>query len=402
MSKVNFFVGGFPVLSETFVINQVAAILESGIDTKVISMFPGIAGEGHPAVKKHDLLNKRLLAYSGIDKKSRIKDIIKAITTDVTSLKWNRLIWLMRAGHDGYMLGREFESIQGLVICHFGPMGADLAVLKNKGVIKDIDIITVFHGFDMSAYSLLEEYKERYELLFDEGKWMLPVSDFWKERLITLGCSRDKILTQRMGVNSESFIYQERYSQRTFDNNEINLICVCRFVEKKGVPVLLKALSVLPEKYKLTLVGNGELQSEVEQEVQALEIGTRVDMTGSLSSDQVAQRLSTSDAFVLPSVTARDGDMEGVPVALMEAMAQGLLVFSTYHSGIPELIEHGSTGFLAEEKDHIELANNIRYAFEELAPEARQSIAEQAKCKVANEFNLNKLNSELVELISNS
>ncbi|MEF1291849.1 glycosyltransferase, partial [Vibrio sp. M260118] len=387
----------FPVLSETFVLNQVAAMVKSGFEVKVVSFSPEKSGRNHPWVKKHSLMERLTTAYTSSERKNKIIDFIFCFLSDFLKLKWNRLIWITKSGINGYMLGRCFEGVEGPIVCHFGPMGAELAKLLEEGVIKNVDIITIFHGYDMSVYAELEREKENYSRLFRLGHLMLPVSYYWKERLINLGCSSEKISVHRMGVDVDDFKFISRYDD--LNRDVINLISVCRFVEKKGIPVLLGAIKELPKRYRLTLVGGGPLHQDVLNLVKNFGLEDRVSVKGSLPSNIVAEKLNEADAFVLPSITASNGDMEGIPVALMEAMASGLLVFSSFHSGIPELIEHGKSGFLSDEGDIIALKNNILYAFEELNGSQRQSIADTAEKVIKANFNLKILNGDLQELL---
>jgi colanic acid/amylovoran biosynthesis glycosyltransferase len=115
------------------------------------------------------------------------------------------------------------------------------------------------------------------------------------------------------------------------------------------------------------------------------------------SEAEVKARLAQADLFILPSRAAGDGDMEGIPVALMEAMASGVPVLSTFHSGIPELIEHGVTGLLGPERDHAVLAANILMLIDNA--ELRSRIVIAARQKVERDFNQTKLLDELSALI---
>lgn len=399
MASVTFFVGGFPVLSETFVLNQVAAMVESGFDVKIIAISNQISGRNHPWVSKYNLLDKLVTAYSGISKLRKLMSFTLAVINDLCSFKWSRFSWIRLSGVQGYMLGRCFNNVEGPVICHFGPIGALLSKLKHQKIVKDIDVITIFHGYDMSVYSELEREMLNYERLFLQGSLMLPISDYWAEKLIKLGCDSKKIKTHHMGVDLNDFQYLSRYEVEKYNEN-IRLICVCRFVEKKGLFVLLKAISHLPSNFVLTLVGTGPLKEEVLNQIEALNISERVIFEGAMASDQVVKKLEESDAFVLPSLTASNGDMEGIPVALMEAMASGLLVFSSYHSGIPELIDNGNSGFLVEEGDDLGLAETINNVFLEHDSDYRQKIAINARKYIESEFDLSALNKKLENILT--
>ncbi len=106
------------------------------------------------------------------------------------------------------------------------------------------------------------------------------------------------------------------------------------------------------------------LRGELEKLSADLGIAERVQFLGSQPHKVVKNWLARAHVFVLPSVTAQNGDVEGIPVALMEAMAAGLTVVSTRHSGIPELIEHGVGGFLSPERDVEALAANLAWIIE--------------------------------------
>jgi colanic acid/amylovoran biosynthesis glycosyltransferase len=111
----------------------------------------------------------------------------------------------------------------------------------------------------------------------------------------------------------------------------------------------------------------------------------------------VKERLARAHIFLLPSLTAADGDVEGVPVALMEAMAAGLIVVSSFHSGIPELVEDGRSGFLAPEGDAAGLAAHIRRIADD--PGTWPAISLAARRRVETEFNNDILNDRLFDRI---
>ena len=107
------------------------------------------------------------------------------------------------------------------------------------------------------------------------------------------------------------------------------------------------------------IAGDGPLKSNLEQIIKQLNLGHHVRLLGSVDHEQAIQLMRQSDILIAPSVTAMDGDQEGIPVVLMEALAMGLPVISTYHSGIPELIIDGKTGFLVNERDSAALADKL-------------------------------------------
>src|SRR5439155_17216983 len=150
--------------------------------------------------------------------------------------------------------------------------------------------------------------------------------------------------------------------------------------------------------WRYHIIGDGPLRTSLERLAAELGLAQRVTFSGSLPHCEVKRQLRSAHLFLLPSVTASDGDMEGIPVALMEAMAAGLIAVSTYHSGIPELIEDGATGFLAPERDTEALAAKLAWVFDH--PRECEDVALAARCKVEDHFNADVLNGHFAQIIA--
>ncbi|MFW4303950.1 glycosyltransferase, partial [Salmonella enterica subsp. enterica serovar Dublin] len=123
-----------------------------------------------------------------------------------------------------------------------------------------------------------------------------------------------------------------------------------------------------------------------------------IEMPGFKPSHEVKAMLDDADVFLLPSITGTDGDMEGIPVALMEAMAVGIPVVSTVHSGIPELVEAGKSGWLVPENDAQALAARLA-EFSRIDHDTLESVITRAREKVAQDFNQQAINRQLASLL---
>ena len=133
----------------------------------------------------------------------------------------------------------------------------------------------------------------------------------------------------------------------------------CRLIEKKGFATSLRAFSEFAARYPkatFTIAGEGPLQSELETQVRELGIADKVSFRGFISQEELRELFYSSHIFLHPSETGPDGNQEGVPNSMLEAMASGLPVFATIHGGIPEAIENDRSGILVAEKDHEALA----------------------------------------------
>jgi glycosyltransferase involved in cell wall biosynthesis len=160
-----------------------------------------------------------------------------------------------------------------------------------------------------------------------------------------------------------------------------------RLVEKKGFDTLIAALGLLRDQglhVQLEIAGDGPLQAELSQQTQALGLQQQVRFLGAVSHDQVQAWLCQLDCFVLACRQDAQGDMDGIPVALMEAMAVGLPVVSCRLSGVPELVVHGQTGLLAEPGNAADLAHQLHRFITE--PSLCSSLAAAGARHVAHEF----------------
>jgi colanic acid/amylovoran biosynthesis glycosyltransferase len=176
----------------------------------------------------------------------------------------------------------------------------------------------------------------------------------------------------------------------------LRLLSVARLVEKKGIRYGIEAISRVVEHYprlEYLVAGDGPLRSELEALAKDLGLDEKVRFLGWMNQEEVKKWMMTSDILLAPSVTGADGDQEGIPVVLMEAMAMGLPVVSTFHSGIPELVIDGVTGLLAPERDSDGLAGKILELIrsEDLAAE----MGNRGRDHVRENFDIEKLNLEL-------
>jgi colanic acid/amylovoran biosynthesis glycosyltransferase len=194
-----------------------------------------------------------------------------------------------------------------------------------------------------------------------------------------------------MGIDCSMFDFAVRERR---DGEPLRLVTVARLVEKKGVEYAIRAVARLvadgiPVEY--CVVGDGPLHDALAKLVVELGLSEQVKIMGAMSHTSVAALLTYSHVMVAPSVTAANGDMEGIPVAMMEAMASGLPVVSTIHSGIPELISDGVTGYLVPERDTEALAAKLRFVAEHesewprVAHAARKFVEENHDIAVLND-----------------
>jgi colanic acid/amylovoran biosynthesis glycosyltransferase len=242
-----------------------------------------------------------------------------------------------------------------LILAEFGPVGVEmLPIAKDLG----IPLVVYFHAYDVFHKQTLGQYASKYVSLFREAACIVGVSKIVLNRLEDLGAAKCKL------VHLPAFVNLELFSYSNHSGVAPRFLAVGRFAETKSPHLTILAFQrvaqVIPQA-SLTLVGKGgggELFEACLILVRSLRLEHCVEFKGILSHEDVAIEMRRARVFVQHSVTTpENGDMEGKPVAVMEAMASGLPVVATRHSGIPELIEHGVTGLLVAEYDIEAMAN---------------------------------------------
>lgn len=402
--KLTFFTMRFPVASETFVLNQVTHFIDAGYEVEIISVFPGDLVNRHAAFDEYGLAAKThyLLPEEKVSIVDKLNQRLRLVLPKVTKPSLLRSLNVRRYGAQSSKLllpsivaNATQTFTADVFLVHFGYAGALANKLRELGVLKGKQA-TVFHGADISRRHILEEHKLDYVNLFRQSELMLPISHLWQNKLIEMGCPPEKIHVTRMGIEPEKFNFQPRQAF----HSPLRIVSVARLTEKKGLDVAVKASAILKQRggqFQYTIIGNGD-QDEMMRDFIAREgMEDCVSMPGFKPQDEIRRALSEADIFLLPSKTAADGDMEGIPVALMEAMAVGLPVVSTFHSGIPELIENNVSGWLVEEDDPEALAETLLKLSQgevDVAP-----VVAAARHKVETEFNQHIAYGELVQIL---
>lgn len=232
-----------------------------------------------------------------------------------------------------------------MVLAEYGIRGVDVFPSCRRARVP---LIVHFHGFDAYNHRVLARYERSYRELFEEASSIVVPSAAMADHLMSLGASPTNMHVNPYGVDTEVFNGADpRSAPPTF-------IAVGRFVDKKAPLLTLLAFSRVVQKHpdsRLAIVGDGKLMEAAMQLRSALRLEPSVDFPGVAQAEQVASLMRTARCFVQHSVSTSYGDSEGLPVAILEAMASGLPVVSTRHAGIPEAIVHDETGFLVDEKD---------------------------------------------------
>ncbi len=402
--KITVLASTFPKISETFVLHHVTGLLDRRVDVRIIARDSEEESFSNAEIKGYDLRGRTHHFHQKKMFHQRLKGLPGLIGRNLRRGRYGVLRALnpLRFGRPAVNLKTPWLAdayanvgYRGILHCHFGPNGVLGAYFKMLGLCDRL--VVTFHGYDVSRVLRKPRQKHQYDEIFEHADLLLPVSDYWHRKLIDLGAPADRTVVHRMGINTAYFEYRERKPH----DGPMRIATTARFTEKKGLVYAVEAFAMAMEKYPdldayYDIIGDGPLRPEVERRIAELGIGDRVTLHGAIPLDEVRRRLERSDVFMLPSVTASDGDKEGVPVSLMEAMAMGMPVLSTWHSGIPELVEDGVSGFLVPERDTGALADRIGWLSGDRGEWA--AIGRAGRAKVEREFNQDLLHDRLVEM----
>lgn len=401
--KVAFFLTAFPIISETFVLNQITGLIDQGIHVSIFVVKNVDADVIHKDVEKYKLLEKvrPLGSNYRVMPKNKLKRIFKAFKIYIRASKREKHILLKTLDVrlfgksaislvDYYNASTFIDSKQeyDILHCHFGQNGVHAVNLKIAGVTAG-KVVTVFHGHDISKDD--KSNSHRYANLFKHGDSFQPVSHKWATLLQSIGCPSDKIQVHRMGV--ELHTTQERTSK---SREPVQILSVARMVEKKGLEYALRALpAVVKQHPKLVykVAGDGPLREQLEALIVSLGLERNVVLLGWQDQADINKQMDVTDIFLLPSVTSSDGDMEGVPVVLMEAMQKSIPIISTLHSGIPELVQNQVSGILVEERNIEQLQNALLTLISD--PRLRSNYGAAGRKEVIENYSIDRLNEQL-------
>ncbi|PEJ27634.1 colanic acid biosynthesis glycosyltransferase WcaL [Peribacillus butanolivorans] len=268
-----------------------------------------------------------------------------------------------------------------LLHAHHGQLGMLLLPFKDE---TNLPLVTSIRGRDGTLANQPIGYLDNMKMLFEQGDRFFPVCQYLADRLIAWGCPPEKIRVLYGGVDLNQFNYRTPHKE-----GSQNILSVGRLVEKKGHHILMQAFQKIKGKFPnatLTIIGRGELEEQINSLANQLNLGDSFRLLNHIPKDQVREQMTNADIFCAASLMAADGDIEGIPNTLKEAMAIGVPVISTYHAGIPELITNNKEGVLVQENNVDELAEALEFMLSNRELWETYTIA--ARQKIEQNFNL--------------
>lgn len=269
-----------------------------------------------------------------------------------------------------------------VVFAEYGLTGAALTKVCKK---LKMPLVTIFHGLDASVKDVIEKYRAEYNELFQYASKIIAVSGVMEEKLISLGCPKDKIVRTPCAPGNLFLDIEPTYSEPQ------SFVAIGRFVNKKAPYYTILAIKKVAEKYpevKLYFAGDGELFNTAQNLIKYFRLEQNVKLLGIISPDEYISILSKVTGFIQHSITATNGDMEGTPVSVLEASAAGIPVVATRHAGIPDVIVDCETGLLVDEHDVDGMATQIIRLIEN--PDLVRKLGQCGKGHIKMHFSMDK------------
>lgn len=407
--KLAYLAPEIPALSATFVYNEILALNELGHEIVPISVHKPIM----PATDEHlePLSSKVIYLYATSKKKvffshlellakqplrytkalvDCVKDMLRVnlFTRDARGLLY-RFFYAAKLAKD--LVKNDVQHVH----VHFAHVPTDIAMYAT--MLTGIPFSVTAHANDIFERGLLLDKK------VERSGFFATISDFNRQYIQqTYQVVPDKLEIIRCGVDSRVFTRKTAAAL----SSPVRIGVVGRLVEKKGIDTLISALAILKSKFSdfiVEIAGSGPLEDELKQQVKQLDLTEQVTFLGPLPHDQVVKFVRELDLFVLPCKKDKQGDMDGIPVVLMEAMMVGTAVISSRISGIPELVIDEETGKLIEPGNSEQLAGAILELIKDEA--LRGALISHAEKKVQQEFaqdiNAKRLEALFAESIGN-
>lgn len=398
MPSVHLLADAFPVLSQTFVLELAAGLHAAGVPlhiltTGVENAEPALL-QGHPAGA--DLAERLVPPHASAAAVARFLG-------GRTLQGRPPLHLLARAAlrpHRGLSLLRRATAFAqcpdaDILHCQFATLGSLALRLRAWDVLRFRRLVVHLRGWDVTMHAARHGPGALRDV-FDRGDLFIAVCRHLADRAVGLGCDPARIVV--IGSPIDTGRFQPPAVPRE-PSPTLRIGAVGRLVEKKGFDDLVAAMARLQTMgvgATLDIIGEGPMRAPLEERIGRAGLHDTVRLHGAAPPAEVLALLQRIDLAIAPSVRAASGDEEGIVNSLKEAMATGLPVIGTRHGGIPELVDHGTNGFLVPERDPDALAAAIR-DMAALAPDERAALGRAGRRKVVSEYSPSVIVARTIE-----
>jgi len=405
-ASIAYFTQMYPGLTQTFVYREVLALRARQVPVSTYSVWPPETSDLPPEVRP--LMDETfyifpinwlalILSHLWVFAHHPLRylgTLLFVLTRPGTSLR-NRWRSLLHFGYGMLVLRDMARSGVQHIHVHFAWSASSIALIAHR--ILDIPFSLTLHSNEIYFDRLLLKDK------LHAASFVVTISQFNRrlmEELWPESGIADKVHVIHCGLDPELFkAAPDGESAEPRDHNRLEIVGVGQLAPRKGFHVLIEACHLLSQRnvpYCCHILGEGPERERLEDLCRRYDLYEQVQMPGLIYQQDLRRALARSDVFCLPCVKDKSGDLDGIPVALMEAMAMELATVSTSVSGIPELIQDEQNGLLAQPDDAEALADILQRLADD--PGLRARLAEAGRETVVKEFNIHRSAEQMAAL----
>lgn len=400
MAKIIYVLRIFPELSETFVLNEILRLEELGLRIAIFSLEQPTESIRHsqysrlkaPVTYLPSLWRLSCHQHAHAESIACFTKYSEVLQDKVLRTGRLKLLWRFTQALHLALALRDTDAAH--IHAHFANRATMVAYFASR--ITGVPFSFTAHAVDLYRRSVIR--KELQEKVTG-AKFVITISDFNHRFLKELaGDQTGRILTIRNGIDVRRFVPGARRNKRPFV-----FLCVARLVEKKGLEYLVEACRILRStgmEFRCQIAGGGKLGQQLRKWIYRYGLSSQVQLLGPLPQEKVIELYQNADLFVLPSIVASDGNREGLPVAIVEALACDLPVVSTTTSGIPEVVLDNHNGLLVPERDAQALADTILRLSQNKG--LCERLARNARPSVVGNYDIDETSKELFRLFSDT
>lgn len=398
-SKIAYLLSQFPETHETFILRELIALREKGVGFKIFSLKACRDKVIHPEAREltretiyvhiHFLSSIFYLLAHPLRTISSLFYVLTAyVTAPVGELAKALYVWLECLSVTAMIRRERITHLHS----HWATMPTTAAMILNK--LTGIPFSFTAHAWDIfiSQRGLREK--------IENAKFVVTCTEYNRRYLMNLATSANKIYLNYHGLEREWFTPQSLEAitiPYTLNPKPLHLLAIGRLVEQKGFEYLIEACAILRDRginFECSIIGDGPLRKQLELTANRYTLNPKVKFLGMKPQEEIQRFYRESDVFVAPSVIAKNGDRDGIPNVLLEAMAIGLPVVATSVSGIPEAVLDQKTGILVPPKNSTILADAIEYLWK--SPLLREKFAINGRKLIEQNFSTDKNIEELI------
>lgn len=398
----------FPTISETFIVNQVNSLIDSGCCVSLFSYNRVKVSVVHESLKKYDLLNKvRYFIKPPASKIKRLKAFIKWTFQNLSIINWHlffKTLNVFAYGKDAYTLKLFFEAQWFLVPyeielihAHFGMVGNRIAYLKSKNIIPEsIKLITTFHGYDLEPNKLLD-YKTEYRYLFDKADAFTVNTPYLQSLLQQVNLKKKPYYILPVGLDT-SFFKRIEAKKR---NSYFDLVFCGKLIALKGPDLAIEILKKLHNigyiQVRLRIIGDGIMRKQLEKQIQEWQLQDFVFLYEKQSQNDVKEHFEKADVFILPGrVDLETGRADTQGLVIQEAQAMELPVVVSDVGGMKYGLLPNESGFVVAENDLDGFVDCIERLI--LQPKLKRNMGKVGRQYVEAIYDNNILNEKLLSI----